>query len=186
MASDLPHFAIYCGVYESEEDLAWLQSLLDRSYDRAGEHLRSITTPARRIPATELGGLLPGVQVLDVATVTADQRPRVGPVDGLFFRGRFYFGSSKTSLRYRNLQARPEVSVAHTRGEEISVVVHGTAHLFSLDDPDQEGFREYCYEVYVPRYGAGWKEFARSKDIFYALVEPELMFTFRMDQPRLP
>jgi nitroimidazol reductase NimA-like FMN-containing flavoprotein (pyridoxamine 5'-phosphate oxidase superfamily) len=168
-------------VYETERDLVWLQALLDRSYDGAGEHLRSITTPARRIPAVELAELLPGVQILDVATVTADGRPRVGPVDGLFFRGRFYFASSKTSVRYRHLRARPQVSAAHTRGEEMSVVVHGTTLRFSLQDPDQEEFRDCCYEVYVPRYGEGWKEFAGSGDIFYARIEPELMFTFRME-----
>jgi hypothetical protein len=39
------------------------------------------------------------VQILNVATVTAGGRPRIGPLDGLFFRGRFYFGSSKDSMR---------------------------------------------------------------------------------------
>ena len=172
-------------MYETHEDHVWLQSLLDRSYRRAGEHLRSITTPARRISAVDLCDLLPGVQILEVATVTADGRPRVAPVDGLFFRGHFYFGSSRTSLRYRHLRARPQVSAAHTRGEEISVVVHGTARLFSLLDPDRQEFRDYCHEVYLPRYGEGWADFARGDDIFYAVIEPELMFTFRMDQPRL-
>lgn len=173
-------------MYETEDDLVRLQGLLDLSYDGAGAHLRSITTPARRIPAVELCELLPGVQILDVATVTADGKPRVGPVDGLFFRGRFYFGSSKTSMRYRNLRAQPEVSAVHTRGEKMSVVVHGVARVFSLHDSLEAEFRAYCYEVYVPRYGEGWHSFARSDDIFYAVIEPDLMFTFRMDQPRLP
>jgi hypothetical protein len=170
-------------VYETEADLIWLQDLLDRSYDGAGEHLRSITSRERQIPADELGELLPGVQVLTVATVTAAGLPRVGPVDGLFLRGRFHFGSSRRSMRYRHLRVRPQVSAAHTRGEELSIVVHGTAHLFSLQDPDAGPFRDYCHEVYVPRYGEGWKDFATSDDIFYARIEPELMFTFRMDQP---
>lgn len=173
-------------MHETEEDLAWLQALLDRSYEHAGNHLRSITTPARRIPATELTELLRGVQIIDLATVTADGRPRVGPVDGLFFRSRFYFSSSKTSFRYRHLTVRPHVSAAHTRGEEMSLVVHGAAQMFSLDDPKHEEFKQYCYEVYVPRYGEGWKKFALGSDIFFARINPELMFTFRMDQPRLP
>ncbi len=171
---------------ETEEDLAWLQSLLDRSYEHAGNHLRSITTPPRRIPAAELTDLLPGVQIIDLATVTAGGRPRVAPVDGLFFRSHFHFSSSKTSFRYRHLTARPYVSAAQTRGEEMSVVVHGAAHLFSLDDPEHEEFKQYCYEVYVPRYGEGWTKFAHGSDIFFARIDPELMFTFRMDEPRLP
>lgn len=173
-------------MHETANDLTWLQALLDRSYDSAGEHLRSITTPARRIPACELTELLPGVQIIDLATVTAAGRPRVGPVDGLFFRGRFYFSSSTSSLRYAHLKVRPQVSAAHTRGEEMSVMVHGSARLFSLDDAEPPGFQEYCYEVYVPRYGEGWKKFAHGSDIFFARIDPELMFTFRMDQPRLP
>lgn len=173
-------------MHETGDDVAWLQALLDRSYERAGEHLRSITTPARRIPAAELGELLPGVQIIDLATVTADGRPRVGPVDGLFFRGHFYFSSAKTSFRYRHLIARPHVSAAHTRGEEMSVVVHGAALRFSLDDPRHAEFKDYCYAVYVAIYGEEWKEFARSSDVFYARIDPELMFTFRMDKPQLP
>src|SRR3712207_2318719 len=85
---------------ETPEDLAELQALLDRSYERAGQHLRGIFTPEQRIPAGELAALLPGVQVLNLATVTRSCEPRVAPVDGLFYRGRFWFGSSPTSARF--------------------------------------------------------------------------------------
>jgi hypothetical protein len=173
-------------MHESAQDLEWLQGLLDRSYAAAGEHLRSITTPARRIPAADLPSLLEGVQIVDLATVTADGRPRVAPVDGLFYRAHVYFSSAKSSLRHRHLQRRPAVSAVHTRGEELSVGVHGTARMFMLDDPGYEGFRDYCYEVYVPSYGEDWKRFGHSPDIFFARIDPELMFTFRMDQPKLP
>ena len=171
-------------MHESGDDIAWLQALLDRSYDAAGEHLRSITTPGRRIPAAELGQLLRGVQVINLATVTAAGEPRVVPVDGLFFRGRFHFSSSTTSQRYRNLQRRPQVSAAHTRGEEIAVVVHGTAELFALSDPEWRDFRAYAEEVYIPLYGEGWRDFVSGDTIFFARIEPARMFTFRMDQPR--
>jgi len=173
-------------VHETAEDLDWLGALLDRSYDSAGSHLKSITTPPRRIAATELAALLPGVQIIDLATVTVDAKPRVAPVDGLFYRGHFYFSSSKTSRRYGHLHARPDVSAAHTRGEEISIVVHGIAKLFSLDDPEHEGFKRYCDDVYIPLYGDEWLKFGASEDIFYARIDPELMFTFRMDKPQLP
>ena len=171
-------------MHETEQDIAWLETLLDRSYDTAGEHLRSITTPPRRIPARELSGLLSGVQVVNLATVTADGSPRVAPVDGLFYRGRFFFGSSTTSQRYRNLQRRPQVSAAHTRGEDLAVIVHGTAETFSLKDAAYGDFLAYCREVYIPLYGEGWNDFASGDTIFYARIEPVRMFTFRMDQPR--
>lgn len=179
-----PHYADAI-VHETADDLTWLQALLDRSYAGAGEHLRSITTPDRRIGAAELTPLLDGVQIIDLATVTADGRPRVAPVDGLFFRARWYFSSARSSLRYRNLVARPRVSAAHTRGEEMSVVVHGTAHLFTLGDPNQTAFRDYAHEVYVPRYGDAWTSFVYSDDIFFARIEPESMYTFRIDASQL-
>jgi hypothetical protein len=52
-------------MYETPEDLIALNALLERSHARAGNHLRSIFTPERRIPAAELVTLLPGVQVLN-------------------------------------------------------------------------------------------------------------------------
>ncbi len=171
-------------MHETDTDIAELQALLDRSYEAAGEHLRSITTPDRRIAAAELGTLLSGVQVINLATVTASGEPRVSPVDGLFFRGRFHFGSSTTSQRYRNLRQRPQISAAHTRGEEIAVVVHGTAQLFALSDPAQRDFRAYCEEVYIPLYGEEWREFVSRDTMFFARIEPKQMFTFRMGAPR--
>ncbi|HKW72290.1 MAG TPA: pyridoxamine 5'-phosphate oxidase family protein [Candidatus Dormibacteraeota bacterium] len=172
-------------MHETVQDISWLRELLDRSYERAGDHLKSITTPARRIPAAEVVELLPGVQIINLATVTADGRPMVAPVDGLFYRSHFYFSSAKNSVRYRHLIARPRVSATHTRGEEISIVVHGTARLFALDDAEEASFKDYCFEVYVPLYGDTWTKFALQPDIFFARIDPELMFTLRVDEPTL-
>ncbi len=79
-------------MYETEQDLADLQALLDRSYATAGQHLRSIFSPQRRMSAAELVQLLRGVFVLNVATVSAACTPVVAPVDGLFYRGKLLFG----------------------------------------------------------------------------------------------
>jgi hypothetical protein len=38
-------------MHETSQDLARLQRLLDESYEKAGEHLRSIITPERRLNA---------------------------------------------------------------------------------------------------------------------------------------
>src|SRR5918992_4819538 len=114
-------------MHETADDMIELTALLDRSYARSGNHLRSIFTPERRIPADELVALLPGVQVLNLATVTRACAPRVAPVDGLFYRGRFWFGSAAASVRFVHLRERTQVSASHTRGEELAVIVHGTA-----------------------------------------------------------
>jgi uncharacterized pyridoxamine 5'-phosphate oxidase family protein len=158
-------------MHETAEDIAELQRLITASHAGAGPHLRAIFDPARQIPAAELADLLPGVQVLNLATVTAKGEPRVAPVDGLFFRGEFWFGSSHESARFRHIRRNPAVSAAHTRGEELAVIVHGRAHETALDE--SHPFRAYCLEV----YGDAWFEFG--VDAAYARIQPERMFTFR-------
>ena len=73
---------------ETDSDLAELQALLDRSYAAAGPHLLAIHTPERRLDARQVAERLTGMRLLALATATADGRPIVGPVDGIFLRGR--------------------------------------------------------------------------------------------------
>ena len=87
----------YWGMHETSADLASLQNLLDRSAASAGAHLRRIITPERRLSAEEVCARLTGMRLLALATVTSDGRPLVGPVDGVFYRGAFHFGSSPDS-----------------------------------------------------------------------------------------
>jgi hypothetical protein len=161
-------------VHETPDDLAALQDLLDRSYEAAGEHLLRIHTPERRLPAAQLVERLEGMSLLTLATVTSDGRPIAGPVDGIFYRGAFHFGSSPDSIRFRHIRARPQVSATHLPGEELGVTVHGRAEMV---DVSSGGFRETLLEVYVPRYGADWERFLDSGPV-YARIEPERMFAF--------
>jgi hypothetical protein len=164
-------------VHETAEDLARLQELLDESYARAGGHLRGITTPERRVAAVALALRLTGMRLLALATVTADGRPIVGAVDGIFYRGAFWFGSSNDSVRFRHIRARPAVSATHLESEEFAVTVHGEARLHDLRHPDVAGFRSHLAEVYAPRYGADWIEWAEQHP--YARIDARRMFTFQ-------
>jgi uncharacterized pyridoxamine 5'-phosphate oxidase family protein len=163
-------------LHETPEDLAALTRLLDSSHRAGGEHLLSIFTDERRVPASELCALLRGVCVLALATTTAAGEPRVAPVDGLFYRGAWHFGSSKTSVRYAHLVARPAVSGSHTRGEELAVIVHGRATFVDVDAPEHAGFRS----VLIETYGPDWEDWAPSQNVFYARIDAERMYTFRM------
>jgi hypothetical protein len=163
-------------VHETPEDIVALQELLDRSYERAGSHLRSIATSERRVDAEELVELLTGMCLLVVATVTADCRPIAGPLDGIFHRGAFHFGTDPSSVRYRHLLTRPQVSATHLPREEFAVNVHGRA----VPVQATGGLRETLLEVYGPRYGVKeWEEFLDSGPT-YMRIEPDRMFTFRM------
>jgi hypothetical protein len=160
-------------MYETPEDLTALNELLDRSHARAGDHLRSIFTPERRLAADELAALLSGVQVLNLATVSRACAPRVAPVDGLFYRGRFWFGSAAASVRFTHLRERPQVSASHTRGEELAVIVHGTVALIDRGDPAHAGFATYYREV----YGFGWEEW--DLPVQFARIDATHLYTYR-------
>ncbi len=171
-------------MHETPEDLAALQGLLDRSYDGAGRHLRSITTPERRVGAAELCGQLTGMVLLVLATVTEDGRPIAGPVDGIFHRGSFHFGTAPDAVRARHIRARPAVSATHLPGEEFAVTVHGRATPVDVRAPEGAGLRETLFEIYVPRYGEEWAKFLDpgpdQPAPLYFRIETERMFSFQM------
>jgi pyridoxamine 5'-phosphate oxidase len=172
-------------MHERPEDIAELQALLDRSYASAGPHLLSIHTPERRLGAEQLCARLTGMRLLALATVSAGGRPVVGPVDGIFYRGAFHFGSRPDSVRLRHIDKRPFVSAGHIPGEELAVTVHGRAAAIDVRDPQHAGFRQTLLDVYVPRYGPEWEEFLDSGPV-YARIHAERMFAFHMQAPEPP
>jgi hypothetical protein len=164
-------------MHETNDDLHQLQTLLDRSYAGAGRHLLSIHTPERRLDAEALAGRLQGMCLLALATVTADGRPIVGPVDGIFYRGAFHFGSAPDSTRMRHIRHRAQVSATHLPGEELAVTVHGDAVPIDVSSEEHSGFRQALLGIYVPRYGPEWEQFLDSGPI-YARIDAQRMFTF--------
>jgi len=169
-------------MHETAEDLAALQELLDWSYAAAEPHLLHIITPERRLTAEQVCERLTGMCLLALATATRDGRPIVGPVDGIFFRGAFHFGSSPDSVRFRHIRKRPHVSATHLPGEELAVTVHGRAVPIDIKtDP----FRQALLEVYVPRYGPEWEHDFLDRGAMYARIEADRMFTFQMDPATL-
>jgi hypothetical protein len=168
-----------CGIHESEDDLATLQELLDNSYAAAGRHLLSIHTPKRRLTAEQLAARLTGMCLLTLATVTADGRPLTGPVDGVFYRGAFHFGSGANSVRVRHLRIRPEVSATHLPSEEFAVTVHGSAAPLEIADPAHADFRSALLEIYLPRYGPEFEQFIDSGPV-YARIDATRMFAINV------
>ena len=163
-------------MHETPTDLAALQAVLDATYATIGEHMRSIHSPERRVAAADLVEILRGVRVLDVATVTAACEPRVGPLDGLFYRGRFHFGSGAQSLRFRHLRARPQVSASHTVGETFAVIVHGRAVELDVRAPEHRGFADFVHEVYPE-----WDDWYPGAPPPYAVIEPQRMYAYAFE-----
>ncbi len=164
-------------VHEIDDDVEALQHLLDDSYAQMGAHMQTIHTPERRVAAADLVRVLRGVRVLSLATVTANCEPRVGPVDGLFYRGAFWFGSGQESLRFRHLRARPSVSGAHTVGETFAVIVHGVAHEVDVRTAYGGGFHDYLLEVYPD--GDTW--YPPDEKPAYARIEGRRMYAYAFE-----
>ncbi len=166
---------------ETPADLERLQAVIDASYAQAGPHLLAIHTPERRLDAAAVAERLTGMRLLALATTSADGRPVVGPVDGIFLHGAFHFGSAPESVRARHIAARPRVSATHLPGEELAVTVHGRAEFVDVNAPEGAELRQALLDIYVPRYGESWAEMLDGGAVYWRL-EPERMFTFFMDE----
>jgi len=167
-------------VYETPDDINRLQTLLDVSYERSGAHMRSILAPHLRLTATEVCETLTAMELLVLATAGSNGEPRTGPVDGLFFRGQFWFGSSPASVRVRHIRSNPAVSATHPRGESLVVVVHGqAAPPASVADllAAQHPFTKHALAIYGPDW-ANW-----SSNALYTSIGAHLMFASRLPSP---
>lgn len=167
-------------MFETPEELDQLQHLLDESAASAGNHLREVITEERRLSAVQLTERLQGMVLLVAGTVTSDGRPLVGPVDGYFLHGSFYFSSSQDSVRMRHLRRRPGVSATHLPSEQLAVTVHGTAELFELNDPDCLDLRRAMLSHYLPLQGPDFEDWLDDMDIVVARINARRLFSFQM------
>jgi hypothetical protein len=115
-------------MFETDAEIDELQRLLDGSVNRATSHLQAIITPGERtLTAEQLIHVARGMCTLALATVTKAGEPRVSAVDGHFLHGQWVVGTDPGAAKARHLAARPAVSVAYLRGEQLGVFTHGHA-----------------------------------------------------------
>lgn len=168
-------------MYETEDEIAELQAILDRSFERIGSHAAVIITPDRRLNARQVVNYLVGMKHIVVGTATASGEPRVAPVDGHFLRGRFWFGTGTAALRIHHLRRNAAISACHLAGDELGIVVHGRAALFGPGDPEGEQMRQHFTKVYGsdpytwPGGNAAWVR-----------IDPITMTTFASDPSKYP
>ncbi|MBI5088336.1 MAG: pyridoxamine 5'-phosphate oxidase family protein [Actinobacteria bacterium] len=167
-------------MHERPDDLTALQAVLDDSYAHAGGHLLAIHEPQRRLDAAALAAELTGMRLLVLATATRSGHPVTGAVDGVFYRGRFHFGSSPESVRFRHIRERPEVSATHLPGEHLAVTVHGTAEVIDVGASEHAEFRQTLLDIYLPRYGDDWLPILEGGS--FARIHPRRMYTFSMPE----
>src|SRR5581483_1134214 len=144
------------------DELADLQRLLDASFARASEHLKSIMEPQRRLTAARLAAEIPCPAVLNIATVTAHGEPRISAVDGHFLRGHWYFTTAADSPKARQLRARPAISASYTPRDGYGVFCHGRAREIVGDE------RRMLIDHFIETYGMTPEDLADG--IYYARI----------------
>ena len=164
---------------ETADELVELQRLLDESVASRNEHLVAIMTPERHLAAEQMVRVLDGMQVLVVATVTADGRPLTSCVDGHLIHGRWHFTTDATATKARHLAARPAVSATHARGDTFGVFTHGTAQRLT---PEHLDFAEVDDHL-TTHYGSSPSTWA--PDIAYLRIQPRWMLAYAADPAAL-
>jgi len=170
-------------MFETNNELAEMQSLLDASLSGATEHLRSIIRAGERtLTAAQIARACRGMCTLAISTVTANCEPRVSAVDGHLLHGRWYFSTATGAAKARHLAARPAVSIAYLRGEDIGIFAHGKAQQMNPaggpDDPDWPALLQYMTDYY------GSSPLSWGEVVYYRLI-PSWMVAFASNPTEL-
>ncbi|MFE9191733.1 pyridoxamine 5'-phosphate oxidase family protein [Micromonospora sp. NPDC007208] len=169
---------------ETSEELTELQALLDASLSRSTSHLRSIISTERTLTAQQLTHVLSGMCTLALSTVTAKGEPRISGVDGHFLHGKWLFGTARGSAKARHLSARPAVSAAHMRGEDLGVFTHGRVEILNPQDGEPADDWPDLLAYLKDFYGEGL--FDWDNDVVYYRLQPHWMAAYAPDIAKLP
>jgi hypothetical protein len=169
-------------VHETDAELDALDALLDGSFAAAGEHLTGIIRPDRRLSARELCAYLVGVRHFVVASTTATGEPRCSAVDTLLLRGHLWFTSSATSAKARQLERRPATSLAHVRGDEVGVFVHGRVRVVRGATEEAATLAPFWRDVYGGSTPEDWVDEPGQARYFEVL--PSAMYTYVFSRDR--
>lgn len=170
-------------MHETPQDLKDLQALLDASLSRSGSHLRSIIGAERTLTAEQLVGVLTGMCTLALSTVTAAGEPRISGVDGHFLHGKWHFGTARSAVKARHLAARPAVSAAHMRGEDLGVFTHGTVEILNPHDGESAADWPELLAYFKAFYGDD--AFDWDNDVVFYRLHPHWMTVYAADVAKL-
>jgi hypothetical protein len=169
---------------ETDAELTDLQSLMDRSLGAAGRHLRATFADEQRLTAEEFVAALDGIFEMHLAAVTSTGAPLVAPTDGIFLRGKVWFGFPARAVRARLLRRDPRVSASYSK-KSFAFIAHGSAQEVDEANPAWPEYEALLRELYVAEYGPGWidwyeelREQPRGSG-FTGYIEPRVMFAKR-------
>jgi len=146
-------------MFETADEVAALQALLDHSIAHAGPHLRQIFTDDVLMSASELIERMRGMRLLTVATVSRDGRPIAGAVDGYLLHGELWFSSGAAAVRTAHLRRNAAVSATWLPDETTQLIVHGEVEIMPFGDGRAAPLRQAMIDHYVPVEGPEWAHF---------------------------
>ncbi|MFC9761786.1 pyridoxamine 5'-phosphate oxidase family protein [Rhodococcus jostii] len=168
---------------ETREELDELQTLLDASLSRSTSHLRSIINTGSTLTAEQLTQVVTDMCTLALSTVTAKGEPRISGVDGHFLHGKWHFGTARGAAKARHLAARPAVSAAHLRGEDLGVFTHGTVEILNPQDGEPAADWPDLLAYFKSFYGEDF--FDWDNDVVYYRLHPQWMTVYAADIAKL-
>ena len=167
-------------VFETEDEIHALQSLLDQTFAHANPHLTAIVKPERRLNARQVARYLQGTKHVAFATVNAKGQPRVAPLDGVFIHGRFSVSTGGRAARVAHLRANPACSAAHMDGDTVGIVVHGRADVIGRDDAGVEELEPIWRGIY------GSSPFEWGEGVVFMRIEPTSMWAYAFHPDHFP
>ena len=133
------------------------------------------TRPSKRLTAEQVAERLQGMVPARARHRDRRRPPDRRPVDSIFFRGAFVFGSAPDSIRFRHIRARPASAPRTSPARSSSVTVHGRA--VPIDVSERPGCGRRCSTSTCPATGESWASFIDSGPV-YARIDAERMFTY--------
>lgn len=132
------------------------------------------------LSARQVVKLLVGMKTVAVAAPAPNGDPLVGPMDGWFVHGKFYWSSGGNSVRIRGLHVRPRVSVCAFEGEDYAITAHGHGELMYAGHSDVGEIDAIFREHY------GGSAFDWSEHGVYVRVDADRFFTYSRTPERYP
>jgi hypothetical protein len=133
-------------MFETKSELSALQRLLDASFERSGEQLRSVFDASNRLTASQLSGFQ-GVRLVAVATVNSNGEPRAAPRSAAFLHGKFCLAANVESVMVRRLANKPLLGITYFENR-LLIVGHGTATPFRRGSSGFEALRPEWEEAF--------------------------------------
>lgn len=165
-------------MFETDEEVAELQRLFERTLRNANPHMASIVTAGRRLTARQVTTYLQGTKHVVLATVDDDE-PRASPLDALFIHGRFTMSTGRRATKVRHLHANPACSAVHMDGDRIAVVANGRVEWIEEGHPDHDEI----VDAWTKNYGSNPYTWG---DVIFFRLRPTTMWAYAADPSIFP